>query len=151
MQSGVERPRDRFGRPLPWGSESELPLENYDSLPVEENHRLAMASFDEGVYFAAHEAWEGAWRKARGSADEEFFKGLAQIGAGYTHMQRGNAHGARTLLERGRSRVANYPEGHHGLGLANLIAMLDKHIGVFAADAEARRAATVVATRKLGR
>ena len=35
------RPRDDLGRPQPWGAENTLQLEDYDSLPREENHRLA--------------------------------------------------------------------------------------------------------------
>ena len=48
-------------------------------------------------YFPAHEAWETAWKQARGTDDAEFFKGLSQMGAGYVHLLRGNAHGAITL------------------------------------------------------
>ncbi|MDZ7727770.1 MAG: DUF309 domain-containing protein [Dehalococcoidia bacterium] len=75
LQPGVERPRDRFGRPLPWDAETELELLDYDSLSIEENQGLAIESFNEGVYFSAHEAWEGAWRQARGTADEEILQG----------------------------------------------------------------------------
>jgi len=60
-----ERPRDELGRPMAWGSENRLALLNYDALPIEENHRLAREYFNEGKFFQAHEAWEGAWRKAQ--------------------------------------------------------------------------------------
>jgi predicted metal-dependent hydrolase len=73
-----------------------------------------------GRYFPAHEAWETAWKQARGTDDAEFFKGLSQMGAGYVHLLRGNAHGAITLLRRAASRVGRYPPGHRGIATGAL-------------------------------
>lgn len=115
-----ERPRDRLGRPLAWGATNELVLEDYDALTTEENHELARRAMREGRYFPAHEAWETAWKQARGSGDEEFFKGLSQMGAGYVHLLRGNAHGTVTLLGRAESRVSRYPDPHRGIGTGAL-------------------------------
>ena len=66
-------------------------------------------------YFGAHEAWETAWKQAKGTGEEELFKGLSQMGAGYVHLLRGNAHGAMTLLRRGARRVKAYPDGTLGI------------------------------------
>ena len=78
-----ERPRDELGRPLPWGEENRLEMEDFDSHSLEENHRLGIEHFDAGRFFPAHEAWETAWKQARGTSDEESYKGLSQLGAGY--------------------------------------------------------------------
>jgi predicted metal-dependent hydrolase len=110
-----QRPRDDLGRPQPWEAENTLHLEDYDSLPREENHRLAREHLGAGRYFPAHEAWETAWKQSRDTEDAEFFKGLSQLGAGYTHLMRGNAHGAIRLLLRGADRVRRYPSGHFGV------------------------------------
>ena len=110
-----ERPRDRLGRPLDWGATNELVLEDFDALSIEENHELGRRHAREGRYFPAHEAWETAWKQARDTDDAEFFKGLSQMGAGYVHLQRGNAHGAVTLLRRASRRVVAYPDGHLGI------------------------------------
>jgi hypothetical protein len=117
----AQRPRDELGRPLPWGAENMLQIQDYDALPVEEDHRLAIESFNAGNFFAAHEAWESAWRKVRGTGDEEFFHGLAQLGAGFTHYRRGNPHGARTLLARAVRRLSGYAPAHHGIEVAALV------------------------------
>ncbi|MFM7718355.1 MAG: DUF309 domain-containing protein [Actinomycetota bacterium] len=117
-----ERPRDRLGRPQPWGTPNGLVLEDYDALDLAENHRLGVAHFDAGRFFPAHEAWETAWKQARDTADAEFFKGLSQLGAGYVHLLRGNAHGAITLLRRATSRLARYPVGHLGVDTAAVCA-----------------------------
>jgi uncharacterized protein len=110
-----ERPRDHLGRPQPWEAQNTLELEDFDNLSQTENHRLGREHFNAGRFFPAHEAWETAWKQARDTDDAEFFKGLSQLGAGYTHLLRGNAHGASTLMRRAAVRVRRYPRGHHGI------------------------------------
>ncbi|HXH21208.1 MAG TPA: DUF309 domain-containing protein [Dehalococcoidia bacterium] len=117
-----ERPRDELGRPLPWGSENRLHMEDYDHLPPEENHRLGVQHFNARRFFPAHEAWESAWRQLKGTQDEEFFHGLAQLGAGFTHYLRGNPHGARMLMTRAVERIAPYRPRHRGIDVEALAA-----------------------------
>jgi hypothetical protein len=125
-----ERPRDRLGRPLPWGADGDLELEDFDSLSLDENHELARAHARAGRWFPAHEAWETAWKQARDTDEAELFKGLSQMGAGYVHLLRGNAHGAATLLRRAAQRIGAYDDGTRGVPAPALAARL-------AADAEA--------------
>ena len=132
-----ERPRDRLGRPLAWDATPELHLPDFDANSLEENHEAARAYVRDGGWFGAHEAWETAWKQARGTGDEEFFKGLSQMGAGYVHLLRGNAHGAVTLLERAVRRVRTYPDPHRGVPTGALVRRLQ-------ADADAVAAGTLV-------
>src|SRR5438034_11077098 len=118
-----KRPRDELGRPLPHEAENKLHLEDYDSLSMEENHRLGIAHLNAGRFFPAHEAWETSWKQAKGTDDAEFFKGLSQLGAGYVHLLRGNPHGTVTLLRRASGRVGTYPDGHRGV---RTLALRDK-------------------------
>ena len=101
---------------MAWDAQAELVLEDYGAFSMEENDRLGREAVADRRWFSAHEAWETAWKQARGSGDEELFKGLSQMGAGYVHLLRGNAHGAVTLLRRAASRVGTYPDGHRGIG-----------------------------------
>ena len=110
-----ERPRDRLGRPMAWGAQAELELPDYDALSMDENDRLGREAVAARRWFPAHEVWETAWKQARGTGDEELFKGLSQMGAGYVHLLQGNAHGAITLLRRAAGRVGAYPHGHRGI------------------------------------
>ena len=112
-----ERPRDELGRLLPAGSEDRMRLPNFDALSLEENHALAIRFFDEQNFFAAHEAWETCWGLAKGTEEEEFFKGLAQLGAGYTHYRRGNPHGARVLMTRALERIGTHGARHRGIDI----------------------------------
>jgi hypothetical protein len=120
-----ERPRDELGRPLPWGQDTRMHLPDLDAMSIEETDAVARRLLAERNVFGAHEAWETAWKKAKGSGDEELFKGLSQMGAGYVHLLRGNAHGAKTLLRRGASRVGAYPSGTRGIGTEALAERLD--------------------------
>jgi hypothetical protein len=110
-----ERPRDRLGRPQPWDAPNTLELEDFDTRPLDENHELGRRHFNARRFFPAHEAWETAWKQARDTDDAELFKGLSQLGAGYVHLLRGNAHGAVALLRRAASRIGDYPHGHRGV------------------------------------
>ena len=125
-----ERPRDELGRPLAHDAVNLLHLPDFDSFPMEENDRLGRDLLRRRNYFGAHEAWETAWKQARGTGEEELFKGLSQMGAGYVHLLRGNAHGAMTLLRRGARRVKAYPDGTLGIATGTLATRLE-------ADAEA--------------
>ncbi len=79
--------------------------------------------------FVREQRWFGAARGVgdgleadrAGTGDEEFFKGLSQMGAGYVHLRRGNAHGAVTLLRRAARRVGGYPDGHRGVADAGAL------------------------------
>ncbi|GLU47225.1 DUF309 domain-containing protein [Nocardiopsis ansamitocini] len=116
-----QRPRDRYGRPLPHGEPGvpRIPDEAVFS-PVEgldEAQRL----LDEGYAFHAHEVLEAVWKAADG-AERELWRGLAQVAVGLTHAQRGNTTGAVRLLRRGAERVAEYgpgaPHGVDAMGVA---------------------------------
>jgi uncharacterized protein len=119
------RPRDLLGRPQPWDAANALELEDFDSLTVEENHRLAREHLNAGRFFPAHEAWETAWKQSRDTTDAEFFKGLSQLGAGYVHLLRGNAHGAMRLLRRASGRIRDYPPGHWGVDTVRVVDAAD--------------------------
>ena len=117
------RPRDLLGRPQAWDATNQLEMPDFDLLTLQENHELGRRYVRERRFFQAHEAWETAWKHAKGTDDAEFFKGLSQMGAGYVHLLRGNPHGTVTLLRRASGRVGRYPDGHRGV---RTLALRDK-------------------------
>lgn len=123
-----ERPRDALGRPLPWDRPTELHLPDFDAMTLEQNHEAGRRFLAERQVFGAHEAWETAWKQARGTGDEELFKGLSQMGAGYVHLLRGNAHGTVTLLGRAVGRIGAYPPGHRGVATDLVVERCREHI-----------------------
>ncbi len=100
------RPRDRLGRPLPYGSAGVDPVSE-DPLPPRETLRVAAELLDQGRPFSAHEVYEARW-KAAPAAERDLWQGLAQLCVGITHLERGNQTGARRLMARARSRLEAY-------------------------------------------
>lgn len=123
--SKAERPRDELGRPLPAGSPNRLAADDLDGLSAEAANALAIAHFDAGRYFLAHEAWEAAWLESKGTPSEVLFKGLAQLGAGYTHAARGNPGGMGILLGRARDAISGAEGPSWGLDLLALAAQIE--------------------------
>jgi hypothetical protein len=115
------RPRDALGRPLPYGSpdvprQPEGVIRTPDET-VDEAQRLLTARLP----FQAHEVFEDAWKSAP-DADRGLWKGLAQLAVGLTHLERGNLHGARTLLHRGTDAIAaSGAEPAHGIDVAGTV------------------------------
>ncbi|MBO3745827.1 DUF309 domain-containing protein [Streptosporangiaceae bacterium NEAU-GS5] len=104
------RPRDEFGRPLPYGSPGTSERVPDDYAPTaEEAVAEATRLLATGRPFHAHEVFEARW-KTGPDHERDLWQGLAQICVGLTHLQRGNVKGAEALLDRGTARIAAYAE-----------------------------------------
>ena len=118
------RPRDRFGAPLPRGSVDELAHREEPEDVVEslgEAFGRAVELFDAERFFEAHEFLEYVWKAGEiEPADRDFWKGVTQVAVGCCHVQRGNATGAQTLLERATSYLQPYPDQYQGVDAAEL-------------------------------
>lgn len=127
------RPRDRLGRPLPYGStDSGRPAEGEIRSP-EQTLELAQGLLDAGLPFQAHEVFEDAWKLSIGS-DRALWKGLAQLAVGSTHLARGNRRGAEALLRRGSAAIAPFRDGRpHGIDVAGLVRWADDLAAALAA------------------
>jgi hypothetical protein len=118
------RPRDAFGRPLPYGSAPALPATEPEPDPATALDR-GIAHFNAGEFFQAHEVWEEGWHPAP-SGERDFWQGMIQIAVGLTHRQRGNQKGAVTLLERGARKLRAYPDGHNGFPTGYLASFAER-------------------------
>jgi ribulose-phosphate 3-epimerase len=81
--------------------------------------------FNQGQFWEAHEAWEGAWMPRRGSAEADVFKGLVQVAAGCYHYQRRNREGALGKWRDGADYLRGYLPVQQGLDLAGLVRAVD--------------------------
>ncbi|MGW4245337.1 DUF309 domain-containing protein [Nocardia sp. NPDC004722] len=115
------RPRDRFGRPLPFGTPGVPRIPDDLDLPPAETLDYAQRLLDVGLAFNAHEVLEAAWKNGP-FAEKSLWQALAQFAVGLTHIQRGNPKGARTLLERATQRLSAYGPTPYGIDSAGLIA-----------------------------
>lgn len=102
----VQRPRDELGRLLPPGTADRYDPPQLDGLAVPDLAALGSLLLSEDRAFAAHEAFEEAWRLADVPGEAAAFRALAQLAAGACHAQRGNPSGARRLVERALRTLA---------------------------------------------
>ncbi|MEU5406193.1 DUF309 domain-containing protein [Nocardia asteroides] len=118
-----DRPRDRLGRPLPPGSAGVARIPDDLELGPQQTLTFAQQLLDDGLAFNAHEVLEAAWKNGP-VAERMLWQGLAQYAVGITHIQRGNAKGAGTLLRRASERLGAYPANaqQHGVDRAGLVA-----------------------------
>lgn len=112
------RPRDRLGRPLPYGSSGVPPLPTGVTRTPDETLAEAQRLLDADLTFQAHEVLEDAWKAAPGP-ERELWRGLAQLAVGLTHAARGNRRGAVALLQRGAGLVAG-TDDRYGLDVSAL-------------------------------
>lgn len=116
------RPRDRLGRPLPYGS---VGVEAVSEEPLSPLATISYAHelLAEGRPFSAHEVYEARW-KAGPASERELWQGLAQLCVGITHAERGNRVGALRLIGRARRRLETYAASGgsaYGLDLHHII------------------------------
>jgi hypothetical protein len=131
------RPRDALGRPLPHDAQGVDPIPDDLDIPPAEALEKAQGLIDGGSPFRAHEVLESVW-KAAPDTERELWRGLAQVAVGLTHAQRGNADGARALLERGSAEVAAYagsaPYGIDAAGVAATARRLAERVAATGLD-----------------
>jgi hypothetical protein len=115
------RPRDALGRPLPYGASGEERAPEGVVRTPEASLALAQELLDAGRPFHAHEVLEDAWKSAP-EPERQLWRGLAQLAVGQTHLLRGNASGAATLLERGAATIGTFADAPpHGVDVAGLV------------------------------
>ena len=120
------RPRDALGRPLPRGAAGVPRIP--DDLVLAPTACLIEAQrlLDSGMPFHAHEVLEGTW-KAAPERERDLWQGLAQLAVGFTHVLRGNAAGATTVLRRARQRIAGYAaDPPYGVDATGLVGWADR-------------------------
>jgi uncharacterized protein len=111
------RPRDRTGRPLPYGTRGVPLTEEHEPATVEDALALGIALWAEQRFFEAHECLEHVWHAAP-EDDRDLWQGVIQIAVAGVHLQRGNPTGAAALLDRAADRLDRYPETHRGIEAA---------------------------------
>lgn len=114
-----QRPRDRFGRPLPYDTDEIELAEEWEYDTVEQALAIGHDLWDRQRFFEAHECLEDVWHNSP-EADRRFWQGVIQVAVGCCHHQRGNHRGASTLLDRAAEKLAEYPDVHHGLDVEQL-------------------------------
>lgn len=124
------RPRDRLGRPLPYGAAGVPPIDETPR-PPEESIAYARSLLEQGRPFAAHEALEVRWKSCP-DRERPLWQGLAQLCVALTHAERGNAVGAGRLVERAAGHLRTYTRAGgaaYGLDLEGVLSCVGDRVG----------------------
>jgi uncharacterized protein len=103
-------------------------------MPQEERREAlaaAMAAWDRGDWFEAHELLEPAWMGTRDPVERDLYQGLIKLAAAYVHQARGNALGMAKNLAgaHGRlARVAAVAPTAEGFDVADLLAEVERRL-----------------------
>jgi uncharacterized protein len=81
----------------------------------------AAALFNAGLFFECHEYLEDVWRATPGP-ERAFYHGLVQAAAGCYHLEKGNVHGARTLLGKAVAKLEPYAPTYRAVEVATFLA-----------------------------
>ena len=100
--------------------------------PEDEKFRKGLEQFNHHHFFDAHETWEEIWLHSP-EPEKTFLQGIIQVAAAFHHYTRGNAAGARSLLEAGLKKLEQFPEVHRGLELEELRAAARRWMAALAA------------------
>lgn len=96
-------------------------------------------SWNEGDFFLAHEVLEGLWIRRR----DDGLRGLIQLAVALHHIRKGNLRGARTMIGRARTRLANPANAPGVIDLA----MMDAYAARVGAALDAGEASAVIDAR----
>ena len=97
----------------------------------------ALAAYERGDYFEAHELLEPAWMGTADIAERELYQGLIKLAAGYVHAVRGNPAGLAKNLAGARERLAAARDANAATGdvdLDGLLAAIDDRLARLAVD-----------------
>jgi hypothetical protein len=113
----------------------------YRPLPPERRRRAydaALAAYERGDFFEAHELLEPAWMGTDDLAERDLHQGLIKLAAAFVHGVRGNPAGVAKNLEGSRDRLAaaagSTPALASGLDIPALVGLIDDRLARLAAD-----------------
>jgi predicted metal-dependent hydrolase len=96
-----------------------------DDSTVEAEYKRGLALARAGDFFAAHEAFETAWRAAE-PAERDFFQGLVHAVVFAYQIGRGKTVGAERQRVKALRRLAPYAPAHRGLDVVRALAALER-------------------------
>ncbi len=110
-------------------------------LPAADRRRAydaALAAYDRGDFFEAHELLEPAWMGTDDPAERALHQGLIKLAAAFIHGVRGNPLGIARNLDGARQRLGealgSAPAAASGLDVAALIGAIEERLARLADD-----------------
>ena len=89
-----------------------------------------MRYYTKKEYFESHEVWEELWSDYY-LEDRRFVQALIQLSVSFVHLGNNNIKGAKSLLNKSKSKFKEYSGIHRGINVAKLLSeievVLDKY------------------------
>jgi hypothetical protein len=97
----------------------------------------ALAAYDRGDFFEAHEILEPAWMGTDDITERELYQGLIKLSAAYVHAVRGNPRGIEKNLRGARERLTSALSSPAstvpaGIDVAGLVAAIEQRLAALA-------------------
>jgi predicted metal-dependent hydrolase len=92
---------------------------------VEDDYQAGLTLSGRGEWFAAHEAFEAAWR-ACVRAERDFFQGLVHVVVSAYQRERGRPVAAESQRIKALRRLASFAPRHRGVDVAAVLAALER-------------------------
>lgn len=80
--------------------------------------------FNRELFYEAHDVLEDLWLLDRKGPDGDYYKGLIQLAGAFVHLQKSRLKPCIALLRLTRANLVRYPEVHHQLDLAGVLALI---------------------------
>lgn len=87
--------------------------------PLPELAQEGIARFNAGEYYKQHDLLEELWMKTPGP-ERDLYQAILQVGVSYYQIERGNARGARKMLQRAMQWLRKLPDVCQGVDVADL-------------------------------
>lgn len=98
---------------------------------VEEAYERGLELAAEGEWFAAHEAFEDAWRAAA-AEEKDFFQGLVHVVVAWYHADvTGRRRACESQIEKAARRLRAFSPEHRGVDVAALLESVERARGRF--------------------
>lgn len=94
-------------------------LEDACQQPLPELAQQGIERFNAGEYYKQHDLLEELWMKTPGP-EREVYQAILQVGVSYYQIEKGNARGARKMLQRALQWLRKLPDVCHGVDVADL-------------------------------
>ncbi len=97
---------------------------------VERGYQEGLLLLSRGDHFAAHEAFEAAWRAAE-TGERDFFQGLVHVAVAWYQAGRRNEVGCERQLAKALRRLAPYRPSHRALDVGALLEQVESAAGAY--------------------
>ncbi len=101
--------------------------DNFSNVLVDPRFEAALALFNSGEWYSAHDAFEELWHETNG-VERRTLQGFLQVAVAQVHLERGNKNGAAILYGESLTRLRKIDTPDFGLDVQQLCKCVEKRL-----------------------